>query len=116
MEIVISQIFSAVHSLVIAGIIVFAYFTAVETTKGGNFETVLWKGLLICGAIAWAASSMLGDPSCITSEYDTMGSVCTEYADNAYTPTTYEMIGEFAYFMTLLYLPVLLGAYHGKDE
>lgn len=111
MWIVLNEILRALIYLFIVGIICFAWKIACDSAKGGKYKTVLWKGLLWCAGISLFMSLKLGDPTCIYSENDPWGSECIEYADDGYKPTTEQRGASFAYYMTLLYVPVALGAF-----
>jgi len=116
MDLILGEVFKALGYLLIAGIVFYAWDTARTHAKGGQLVSVLWKGFLWCGGIALFTSVTLGNPTCIDSEQDNRGSTCYEYADDGYEPTTEQRAANFAYYMTLLYLPVIFGAYKGKDE
>lgn len=116
MEVIFNEIFRAVGYLVISCIVYTAWNIARESVNGDNVKTILWKGFLWCAGIALITSISLGAPSCIDEEYDPHGSVCNEYADDGFEPTTEQRAANFAYFMTLLYIPVLVGAYKGKNS
>ena len=116
METISTEIFKALGYLFIAFIVYVAWLMARKNAGSGNFKMVLWKGFLWCAGIALFASFSLGDPTCIDSEQDYRSSTCNEYADNGFEPTTEQRTAQFAYFFTLLYLPVIFGAYTGKNE
>lgn len=116
MEIIFDEIYRAIGYLLIAGVVALAWKFARDGARGGRFKTVLWKGFLWCAGIALFSSMALGGPSCVDSEQDLRGSTCYEYADDDYNPTTEQRIANFAYAMTLLYLPVIFGAYKGNKE
>ena len=116
METISTEIFKALGYLFIAFIVYVAWLMARKNAGSGNFKMVLWKGFLWCAGIALFASFSVGDPTCIDSEQDLRGSTCYEYADDGYQPTTEQRAAQFAYWFTLLYLPVIFGAYKGKDE
>jgi hypothetical protein len=87
---------------------------AEQSAGGGNFKKVLWKGFLICAGIALFASFSLGNPTCIDSEQDYRGSTCNDYANDGYKPTTEQRSANFAFWLVLLYVPVVFGAHQGK--
>jgi len=116
METISTEIFKALGYLFIAFIVYVAWLMARKNAGSGNFKMVLWKGFLWCAGIALFASFSVGDPTCIDSEQDLRGSTCYEYADDGYQPTTEQRAAQFAYWFTLLYLPVIFGAYGGKNR
>lgn len=115
MEIIFSEILRALGYLFIAGVALFAYNIARSNTESGHLKMVLFKGFLYCAGIALFASMTLGDASC-EFQSDPIYGGCDQYADDAYEPTAEQRIANFAYFMTLLYLPVIFGAFKGKDD
>ena len=108
---ILNKILQALGYLILALIIYFAYNTASKEAEKSGLRTALWKGFLWCGGIALVMSINLGSPTCTDLEQDTRGSTCNEYADDGFKPTTEERASEFAYYMTLFYLPVAIGAY-----
>lgn len=115
MELIYHEIFRAIGYLFIAGIAYFAYKTASEKAAASNPKTVLWKGFLWCAGIAFIGSIMLGNPSC-ESGSDPIYGGCEQYADDGYEPTDEQRAARFAYFMTLLYIPVAIGAFNKKPN
>lgn len=115
MEAISHEIFRALGYLLIAGIASYAWKLAYDNAKGGKGRKVLWKGILWCGGIALFASFTLGNPSCEVQSDPVYGG-CEQYADNGYEPTTEQRLASFAYFMTLLYIPVIFGAIKGNKE
>ncbi|KKU91387.1 MAG: hypothetical protein UY22_C0043G0008 [Candidatus Amesbacteria bacterium GW2011_GWC1_48_10] len=109
------EIFKALGYLLIAGVVSFAWKTARDNTRGGSWKEVLWKGFLWCAGIALFTSFTLGSPSC-EERTDPVFGGCEYYADDGYEPTTDQRVANFAYFMTLLYIPVVLGVYYGNKE
>ncbi|PKL72685.1 hypothetical protein CVV26_00245 [Candidatus Kuenenbacteria bacterium HGW-Kuenenbacteria-1] len=109
METIFDEIFKALGYLFIAGIVYFAWKTANDNATGGKYKTVLWKGFLWCAGIALFASITLGNPTC-EERSDPVYGGCEQYADDGYEPTTEQRAAKFAYFMTLLYIPVVIGA------
>lgn len=110
MEIVLSEIFRALTYLFIAGIVYFAWKTAHDNAERGGYKAVLWKGFLWCAGIALFASFTLGNPTCEQSSDPIYGG-CEQYADNGYEPTAEQRVASFAYYMILLYIPVIIGAF-----
>lgn len=110
---ILNEILNAFGYVVIAGILGIAYSLAKNSSN--NRKGTLLKGLLWCAGIAFVLSLYLGDPTCIDQEYDTRGTICNEYADDGFTPTLEQRISKFAYYLTLLYPPVVLAAF-GKPK
>lgn len=115
MEAISDEIFRALGYLLIAGVVYIAGKTASDNSKGGKYKTVLWKGFLWCAGIALFASATLGNPSC---EYydDPVYGGCEYYADDGYEAKTEQRVSSFAYLMTLLYIPVVIGALTNKNK
>lgn len=111
---ILNEVFKALGYLFVAGIVLYAYKTARENSVDGKYISVLWKGFLLCAGIAFFMSMMLGNPSCTDREYDSHGSICNEYADDGFEPSTEQRASTFAYYLTLLYLPVAIGAFKEK--
>jgi hypothetical protein len=114
-ETIFNEILKALGHLFIAGIALFAYKTAVDNAKGGKVKIVLWKGFLWCAGIALFTSLIMGAPTCEQGSDPVYGG-CDYYADDGYEPSTEKRTGRFAYFMALLYLPVVIGAFSGNKE
>ena len=114
MEIIFNEIFRALGYLLVAGAALVAYSMARDNAKGGKFKIILWKGFLWCGGIALFASITMGNPTCEYQSDPTGG--CEQWADDGYEPTTEQRVANFAYFMTLLYIPVIFGVFKGKGE
>lgn len=109
------EVFRALFYLLISGIVCFAWKQSYDSAKRNQLKSVLWKGFLWCGGIALFASLTLGNPTCEIVEDPVRGG-CAQYADNAFEPTAKKRIANFAYFMTLLYLPVAIGAFNGSKK
>jgi len=116
METISTEIFRAVGYLIGAYFLFIPWSIARENAAGGDFKMVLWKGFLWCVGIAVFASFSLGDPTCINFDQDHRGSTCYEYADDGFQPTGEQRAAHFSFWFILLYLPVIFGAYKGKDE
>jgi hypothetical protein len=115
MTIIFNEIVRALGYLLIAGVALFAWKMARDNAKGGKFKSVLWKGFLWCAGIAFFASITLGNPTC--EQYsDPVYGGCDQYANDSFEPTTEQRVASFAYFMTLLFLPVTIGAFNGNKE
>lgn len=115
MESVGNEIFRAGGYLIISGIIYFAWNTAREETIKGSFKEILFKGLCWCAGIAFFASITLGNPTC-EEQVDPVYGGCSQYADNGFEPTTEQRTASFAYYMTLFFIPVVIGTFKGKKE
>ncbi len=114
MEEIFNSVLKALGYLFIAVIIHFCWSTAKDNAKNGAYKSVLWKGFLWCAGIALFASVNMGSPSCENYSDPVYGG-CEEYADDGFDPTTDERAANFAYILTLLYLPVIIGAFQEKD-
>jgi len=108
-----SEVFKALGYLLISGVVAFAWKQGHDNVKELELKKVLWKGLLWCGGIALFASIMLGSPSCEVQGDPVYGG-CEQYADNGFEPTAERRASRFAYFITLLYIPVVIGAFNGN--
>ena len=115
MEIISEQFFKAIAYLLISGAIYLVYSIARDSAKSGKFKKTLWQGLLACAGIALFASISLGDPTCL-EQADPMYGGCSEYADDSFEPTTTQKVAHFVFYFPVLYIPVVRGAYLGKDE
>lgn len=115
MEEIFNEVFRALSYLIIAGVALLAWSVAKHHAKGGKLKMVLWKGLLWCGGIALFSSIMLGSSTCEVRGDPVFGG-CEQYADDSYEPTTEQRVANFSYFMTLLYIPVVFGAFSGDKE
>lgn len=115
MELLGSEIFKAVGYLFVAGLVYFAWNTAREETIKSGYKEILFKGLYWCAGIAFFASITLGSPTC-EEQTDPVYGGCSQYADDGYEPTTEQRVAKFAYYMTLFYIPVVLGTFKGKKE
>ncbi len=115
MNVISDGIFRALGYLLIAGIAYLAGKIASDNSKNGKYKIVLWKGFLWCAGIALFASVVVGNPFCESYD-DLLYGSCEYYADDGYEPTTEQTVGSFAYFMTLLYIPVVIGALSNRDK
>lgn len=113
MELVYDEIFRAFGYLLIVVFAFFAWKTALDNSKDGNFKKVLWKGLLLCTGIALFASLTLGNPTCEVQSDPVYGD-CEQYADDGFEPTTEQKLANFVFFMVFLYTPVVFGAFSGN--
>ena len=113
MEKIFDEISRALFSLLTAGIVFLAWKQAYSSAKNGKLFKVLWQGFLWCAGIAFFAMATMGSPSC---EYysDPVYGGCEQYSDNGYEPTEEQYNARFANVMTLLYIPVVVGAYYGN--
>ena len=115
MELIFNEVFKALGYLLVAGVAFSAFSIARDSAGAGKLKMVLWKGLLCCCAIGLFTSLTLGNATC-EEQTDPIRGGCEAYVDDGYTPTTEERAANFAYFLTLLYIPVVLGAFRGKDK
>lgn len=115
MEIVLNEIFRALGYLLVAGILSVVWRQAYGNARGGKLKEVLWKGFLWCGGIALLFSVMLGDSTC-EIQADPVYGGCEQYADDGYEPTTEQRVASLAYFLVLLYVPVVAGALSGDKK
>lgn len=111
---IIDEVSRALIYLLCAGIVSVAWTFARDAARDVTLGRVLWKGFLWCLGIALIANVNLGASSCLDSEPGLVGNECTDYSDDEFEPTAEERWANFAFFMTLLYTPVLLGAWRGS--
>jgi hypothetical protein len=111
MQPIFDEIFKALGYLMMAGIIVIAWKFARDNATEANFKMVLFKGFLWCAGIALFASATLGSPTCEESSDPVYGG-CEQYADDDFEPSTEQQTAKFAYYLTLLYVPVLFGVFY----
>jgi hypothetical protein len=109
------RIFDALYYLFLAGIISIVFRIARNKAIEIGLKKTILNGLLWCIGIALFSSITLGNPSC---EYksDPVYGGCEEYADDGYEPTNEEKVANFAYFIVLLYTPVVLGALNAEKK
>ena len=110
-----SEILKAGGYLIVAGLVIFAWNTAREETIKSGYKEILFKGLCWCAGIAFFASITLGNPTC-EEQTDPVYGGCERYADDGYEPTTEQRVASFAYYMTLFFIPVVMGTFKGKKE
>jgi hypothetical protein len=115
MEIISDEIFRAIGYLIIAAFVFYAWKLGYDNAEGGKYKDVLWKGFLWCCAIAFFASISLGSATCEQVSDPVYGG-CDVYADDAFEPTTEQRTAQFAYYLTLLYVPVVVGAIMRKNQ
>lgn len=65
--------------------------------------------------MAFFAGSAMGSPTC-EEQSDPVYGGCSQYADDGYEATTEQKVAQFGYYLTLLYIPVILGAIKGRKE
>ena len=107
------EIFRAARDLMIAGIVILAYKTAREAKM--TKAKVAWSGFLWCAGIALFAAVTLGSPSCEEAG-DPIHGGCEQYADDGFKPSFEQRSAKFLYFLTLLYVPVLMGAFSEREK
>lgn len=116
MELVIHDVLRALGLLIGAYLIYYLWHFAREAAESNSPKTVAWKGFLFCAGIALFAGFSLGNPTCLSSEQDLRGSECYEYADDGHDPTSEQRAATFAYWLTILYVPVIFGAYANRNK
>lgn len=116
MELITQDVVKALGLLVGAYLIYYIWHFAREAAESSSAKTVAWKGFLFCAGAALFASLSLGDPTCLSSEQDLRGGDCYEYADDSYDPTSEQRAATFAYWLTVLYVPVIFGAYATSNK
>ncbi len=115
MNLIFYEFFRAVTYLFIASIVYFSWNTARKGAREKGLKKALWQGLLWCIGTALFASLILGSPTC-EERSDPVYGGCERYADDGYEPTNNQRVANFIYLMTLLYVPVVFGAYKGNSE
>lgn len=113
MAIVESEIFRALGHLLIAYMIYIAWKLSYEATAKIGFKKVLLKGLLWCAGIAVFATITLGTH---TENYDDDPFYGRGETVQDYKPTNEQRFANFAYYITILYLPVIVGAIKGRKN
>jgi hypothetical protein len=58
---------------------------------------------------------MMGNPTCEEGR-DPLYGGCERYTDDGYEPTMEQRTANFAYYVTLLYIPVIIGAFNKQDK
>lgn len=112
---IIAETLRALGYLLVSGVVFFAWKQGRDSAKGGKLQTALSKGFLWCAGLALLSSIMLGNPACEQTADPVYGG-CEQYADNGYERSDEQRIANFIYLMTLLYLPVVFGAFKGSRE
>ncbi len=107
-----NEIFRALGYLFIAYIAYFSWKTAYDAAVKGGLKKTLLKGFLICAGIALFSAFNLGSHS--ESCDDPIYGSCERVQD--YEPTNEQRFASFIYFMTLLYLPAIVGTIKGNNE
>lgn len=115
MDNVFDQIFKALEYLFISYTTWYIWKISFDSATGGKLKKTLWKGFLYCGIIALLTSISLGSPTCEVRS-DPLYGGCEEYADDGFIPTKDQKIGNFAFTVTLLYIPVVVGALYGNKR
>jgi len=115
MELITHEIYRALGYLLISVFVFLVWMLARDSAKSGKYKSTLWKGFLWCVGVAFLSSVMMGNASC-ESVSDPVYGGCEEYADDGYEPTTQQRASNFAYFLTLTYIPVIFGAMQGKKD
>jgi len=115
MDLIQKEIFNALGYLLMSGVIFLAWKLAFDNSSSSNYKRILLKGLAWCAGIALFAGLTLGDPSC-EQRSDPLYGGCDEYADNGFEATNEQRVGQFSYFLILLYVPVSIGAIMGRKK
>jgi hypothetical protein len=116
MNLAVGEIIKAVGYVIMSGVLYIAWKLAYDEVQNSGIKNTLTKGLSACIFIAFIFSNMLGEPSCIDREEDGRGGTCVEYADDGFKPTQEQRVATFAYYLTLLGVPVLYGVYTGSKQ
>lgn len=114
MNIILSEIVHAIIILIVVFFVGYAWNLAYKTTIEIGLKKTLFNGFFVCALISFGFALYLGQSTCIDSEEGPMGSTCTEYAEDGYEPTNEQRAAEFAYYMTLLYIPVVLAVFNAE--
>lgn len=112
MDLIYSEIGRAAEYLFVSIFIYAAYDIALKSSETN--KKVLFNGLLICAGIALVGGLSLGDPSCVEYEYGKQGH-CYEYAEDGYEPTSNQIMANFAYLFTLLFVPTVFAVAKRKN-
>lgn len=115
-SLVAKEISNALNYLFASWVVYMIYIKSKEHTLEKTFWSTLRNGALWCGGFALLTAFWLGDPSCEDYEQDNRGGTCYEYADDGFTPTLEQRLAQFAFYLTILYIPVIIGATNGKKE
>ncbi len=107
------EVLKAITYLFIAYVAFLAWHLARGAAVRSSRFKVLLQGFLWCLAISLFASINLGSHT--ESEDDDPLYGRTERVQD-YEPTFQQQVGNFCYFMTLLYIPVVLGALASKKD
>lgn len=89
---------------------------AYKNTLESHFFNVVCKGLFLVIIIASIAVSWRGDSTCTVMGDDPISGRCEEYSDNGYVATSDEKKEYFSFVFTLLFLPLVLGAWNGGKK
>jgi hypothetical protein len=115
MDLIYENIWKALGYLFVSGLVYFAWDEAYKLGKSKGWKKALLKGLGLCFGIAIFAALILGNPSCEETSDPVYGG-CESYADDGYEASYEQRLAQFAYYMVLFYVPVVLGAYKAKKE
>ena len=110
------EIFNALQYLFASYIILEIYNHTKDKAETLGLNSVLAQGFLWCAGIAFIFAANLGSPTCIDTEQDNRGSTCLEYADDGYKASSQERYAEFAFYFTIFYMPVIIGARKGNQN
>ncbi len=110
MGLIFDEIFRALGYLFIAAVIFGCWKIANDSARDGNYKKTLWKSTLWCVGLALFAAIIMGNATCQTQSDDPLYGNCEQYADNGYEPNITQRASRFAYIMTLLYVPAVIGS------
>lgn len=113
-----NEIFRAVGVLIGAGLIALVYIIAKSVTADSRkgLYMCLLIGVLSCGVLGLINASNVGKPTCLDSETDNRGTVCSEYDGVGYEPSFEERAGAFAFWVTVSIVPIGVGINAGYNE
>lgn len=109
-----SEIFRALGYLLITCFVYTAWKLSYDATTKIGFKEALFHGFLWCAGIALFTSLTLGTHTENNDDDDPFYGRSETVQD--YEPTTQQRVANFAYYMTLLYLPVIVGASKGRTK
>lgn len=112
----VSEIFMLFFVAVVFWAVSGAFYKPEYIKNKVNLTIYILIGLIICFSISYYFSSD-STPPCLDYEYDTMGSVCVEYDDNATPPSYLDKIKQSSKVSSIGFLTFLAFIYFKrKDE
>ena len=115
-NLIVENISKALQYLFASYVILKIYNHTKDKAETLGLNSVLAQGFLWCAGIAIIFAVSLGSPSCVDFEQDNRGGACLEYADDGYTPSSQARYAEFAFYLTIFYIPVIIGARKGNQN